>query len=268
LRHYRADLRFRLAAFAPSLASAVLVRFGRFATVRFRLAAVAAFLMLRRAAARCFDDAMRPYILQGSITLGSAHVRRCPTCRRGSMRREPNLVTSSTNEPRRQERPQCDGRNAERVVAAKPESRLRWFRCRGCGYLWSIAPPTSPLPQQWVLTHFGFPRNSRTQNVGNILSIEEGRFTKCPHPHFGTHCTESCGRVRQPVNCRIADARSSDGRMRPHRRPLRRGRQRSRVPASLEPSFVAGYRVRDRRCSLRLVAPARLPPIRVSPMHL
>jgi hypothetical protein len=64
LRHYRADLRFRLAAFAPSLASAVLVRFGRFATVRFRFAAVAAFLMLRRAAARCFDDAMRPYILQ------------------------------------------------------------------------------------------------------------------------------------------------------------------------------------------------------------
>jgi hypothetical protein len=40
------------------LPSAVLVRFGRCATVRFRFAAVAAFLMLRRAAERCFDDAI------------------------------------------------------------------------------------------------------------------------------------------------------------------------------------------------------------------
>ena len=61
-RHYVADLRFRLAAFAPSLPSAVLVLFGRFATVRFRFAAAAAFLMLRRAAIRCFDDAMVPHI--------------------------------------------------------------------------------------------------------------------------------------------------------------------------------------------------------------
>ena len=31
-------------------------------------------------------------------------------------------------------------------VAAAPESRLRWFRCRQCGHLWSITPPASPLP--------------------------------------------------------------------------------------------------------------------------
>jgi hypothetical protein len=41
--------------------------------------------------------------------------------------------------------PQCDATNAERVVAAAPESHLRWFRCRGCEHLWSIAPPASYL---------------------------------------------------------------------------------------------------------------------------
>lgn len=50
--------RFRLAAFAPSLPSAVRVFFGRLAIVRLRLAACAAFLMFRRAAALCFDEAM------------------------------------------------------------------------------------------------------------------------------------------------------------------------------------------------------------------
>ena len=70
----------------------------------------------------------------------------------GSMRREPNLDASSTNEPRRAERrrippcPQCDATNAERVLAVAPESRLRWFRCRGCGHLWNVAPPISSLP--------------------------------------------------------------------------------------------------------------------------
>jgi hypothetical protein len=44
--------------FAPSFPSAVLVRFGKWATVRFRLAAPAAFLMFRRAADRCFDVAI------------------------------------------------------------------------------------------------------------------------------------------------------------------------------------------------------------------
>ena len=42
--------------------------------------------------------------------------------------------------------PQCDATNAERVLAVAPESRLRWFRCRGCGHLWSVAPPVSSLP--------------------------------------------------------------------------------------------------------------------------
>src|SRR5687768_522703 len=57
---YAADLRFRLAAFTPSLPSAVLVRLGKVATVRFRFAAAAAFLMLCRAAARCSP---MPYLL-------------------------------------------------------------------------------------------------------------------------------------------------------------------------------------------------------------
>jgi hypothetical protein len=48
----------RFAAFAPSFPSAVRVRFGSFAIVRFFFAARAAFLMFRRAAARCFEDAI------------------------------------------------------------------------------------------------------------------------------------------------------------------------------------------------------------------
>jgi hypothetical protein len=65
----------------------------------------------------------------------------------GSMGKEPDLVTSSTAKPRRPERrrippcPQCDAVNAERVLSVAPESRLRWFRCRGCGHLWNVAPP-------------------------------------------------------------------------------------------------------------------------------
>jgi hypothetical protein len=54
------SVRFRLAAFAPSLPSAVRVRFGKWATVRFLFAALAAFLMFRPAAARCLDDAIYP----------------------------------------------------------------------------------------------------------------------------------------------------------------------------------------------------------------
>jgi len=42
--------------------------------------------------------------------------------------------------------PQCDATDAERVLAAAPQSRLRWFRCRGCGHLWNVAPPISSLP--------------------------------------------------------------------------------------------------------------------------
>src|SRR6186997_431123 len=58
-----------------------------------------------------------------------------------AMRREPELVTAPNVEPDRPERrrippcPQCDAANTERVVAVAPESRLRWFRCRGCGHL-------------------------------------------------------------------------------------------------------------------------------------
>ena len=52
---------FRLAAFAPSLPRAVRVCFGRWAMVRFFLAAVAAFLMFRRAAVRCFRELMVRY---------------------------------------------------------------------------------------------------------------------------------------------------------------------------------------------------------------
>ena len=55
---HSSDRRFLFAAFAPSFPSAVLVCFGRCATVRFRLAAFAAFLIFRRAADRCFDVAI------------------------------------------------------------------------------------------------------------------------------------------------------------------------------------------------------------------
>jgi len=44
------------AAFAPRLPRALRVLFGKWATVRFLLAAVAAFLMFRRAAVRCLVD--------------------------------------------------------------------------------------------------------------------------------------------------------------------------------------------------------------------
>lgn len=50
--------RLRRAIFAPCLPSAVRVFAGRLAIVRFRRAAVAAFLILRRAALRCFWVAM------------------------------------------------------------------------------------------------------------------------------------------------------------------------------------------------------------------
>ena len=46
--------RFRRAVLAPCLPKAVRVRLGRCAIVRFRFAVAAAFLMLRRAAVRCF----------------------------------------------------------------------------------------------------------------------------------------------------------------------------------------------------------------------
>jgi hypothetical protein len=59
-RLYERARRFLFAALGPSLPSAVLVFFGRCATVRFRLAALAALLMLRRAAERCLAVAM-PY---------------------------------------------------------------------------------------------------------------------------------------------------------------------------------------------------------------
>jgi hypothetical protein len=49
---------FLFAALAPSLPSAVRVFFGRFATVRFFLAALAAFLMFFLAALRCLAVAM------------------------------------------------------------------------------------------------------------------------------------------------------------------------------------------------------------------
>jgi hypothetical protein len=48
----------RFATFAPCLPRAVRVFFGSFAMVRLRFAALAAFLMLRRAAARCFVVAL------------------------------------------------------------------------------------------------------------------------------------------------------------------------------------------------------------------
>jgi hypothetical protein len=49
-----AQCRFLRAALAPSFPRAVRVLFGRWATVLFRRAALAAFLMFRFAAARCF----------------------------------------------------------------------------------------------------------------------------------------------------------------------------------------------------------------------
>jgi len=47
------------ATFAPCLPRAVLVAGGKCAMVRFFFAVAAAFFMLRRAAAFCFDDAIR-----------------------------------------------------------------------------------------------------------------------------------------------------------------------------------------------------------------
>jgi hypothetical protein len=52
--------RLRLAALAPSLPSAVRVFLGNREMVRFRLAALTAFLMFFRAAAFCFVVAMYP----------------------------------------------------------------------------------------------------------------------------------------------------------------------------------------------------------------
>jgi hypothetical protein len=46
--------------------------------------------------------------------------------------------------------PQCDGADGEPVQPVAPESRLRWFRCRGCGHLWSVAPPISSLRSVFV----------------------------------------------------------------------------------------------------------------------
>ncbi len=57
LRHWRSSCqsaRFFLAAFAPSLPSAVRVFFGRWAIVFFFFAAAAAFLIFPFAAVRCF----------------------------------------------------------------------------------------------------------------------------------------------------------------------------------------------------------------------
>ena len=70
----------------------------------------------------------------------------------GAVHKPRDLRTAATSEPHRKERrmippcPQCDAANAERVPPVARESRLRWFRCRGCGHLWSIGPPTSSLP--------------------------------------------------------------------------------------------------------------------------
>ncbi len=64
-------LRFRLATFAPCLPSAVRVFFARCATVRLRLAARAAFLMFRRAALFCFDEAILaafPFVLRAGAS--------------------------------------------------------------------------------------------------------------------------------------------------------------------------------------------------------
>src|SRR5205823_4756276 len=66
--------------------------------------------------------------------------------------KEPDRDTARTGEPARLERrriprcPQCDATNSERVLAATPESRLRWFQCRGRGQPWNVAPPMSSLP--------------------------------------------------------------------------------------------------------------------------
>src|SRR5438445_1776672 len=74
----------RRAAFAPSFPSAVRVFFGRCAIVRLRRAAAAAFLMLRRAAARCFPDAIRRCSPWPSCTrrTPSDSARRSSCCRR------------------------------------------------------------------------------------------------------------------------------------------------------------------------------------------
>jgi hypothetical protein len=54
------DLRLRAAALAPSLPRAERVFGESRERVRLRLAALAAFLIFRRAAAFCFDDAILP----------------------------------------------------------------------------------------------------------------------------------------------------------------------------------------------------------------
>ena len=71
----------RLAAFAPSLPSAVRVFVGKFATVRFRFAAAAAFLMFLRAALVFFRDAIALWTAPLRPILGRARlipIRRLP----------------------------------------------------------------------------------------------------------------------------------------------------------------------------------------------
>jgi hypothetical protein len=60
-------LRLRFATFAACFPNAVRVRFGSFDIVRLRRAAPAAFLMFRRAAARCLADAIK-YLLAMAIS--------------------------------------------------------------------------------------------------------------------------------------------------------------------------------------------------------
>lgn len=61
---------FARRTFAACLESAIRVRFGRCAMVRFRFAAPIAFRMFRRAAARCFSDAIAREPLRDTCQAG------------------------------------------------------------------------------------------------------------------------------------------------------------------------------------------------------
>jgi hypothetical protein len=80
-------VRFLRAALAPSLPSAVRVFFGRWATVLFRRAALAAFLIFRFAAARCFLVVIyfAERFLANELACGKPHRIKngtpCSTCR-------------------------------------------------------------------------------------------------------------------------------------------------------------------------------------------
>jgi hypothetical protein len=92
----------------------------------------------------------RPRPVKAVLTAASGMTSRRASA---SMRREPDLATLSLNEPRREERrkvpacPQCDASNAECVEQPHRRAVCDGFGAEYANNLWSIARPTSSLPQ-------------------------------------------------------------------------------------------------------------------------